>query len=328
MNPLGIHGPVWEDAAAQAHNVLVTTRSFGTGDSDPAGTLEAAGLRVHAGPPDHDLDALRPVLADAGAWIAGTGSVTAEHLDSAPELRVIARYGTGVDAVDMTAAAARGIVVTNTPGANAEAVADHAVALMLAALRSLIPGDRAARAGERPPGRGRELGALTVGIAGFGAVGRAVARRVGGFGSAALTYDPYVSAAETARHHAEPAHDIGHLARSSDVLTLHLPGSDAPLVEESLVAAMPDDAVLVNTARASLVDEEAVAAALRGGTLGGAGVDVFSGSGSPLLDAPRAVVTPHAAAHTVQAVDRMGDTAAAEVLRVLSGEQPHHPVRT
>lgn len=309
-------------------HVLVTSRSFGTGDSDPAGTLEAAGLRVRAGSPDHDLEALRPALADTVAWIAGTGSVTAEHLDSAPELRVIARYGTGMDPVDVAAAAARGIVVTNTPGANAEAVADHTVALMLAALRSLLPGERAARGGDPPPGRGRELGALTVGIAGFGAVGRALARRAGGFGSRVVAYDPYVSAAEMTRHGAEPARDIGHLARRSDVLTLHLPGSDAPVVEKSLIAAMPDDAILVNTARAGLVDEDAVAAALRGGTLGGAGIDVFSGPDSPLLGAPRVVVTPHAAAHTVQAVDRMGDTAAAEVLRVLSGDEPHHPVRT
>lgn len=317
-----------EGAALPERRVLVTTRSFGTGDGDPAGRLEAAGLRVDAGPADHDFDTLRPLLADAVAWIAGAGRVTAQHLDAARGMHVLARYGTGVDAVDLAAAAARGVVVTNTPGANAEAVADHAVALMLATLRSLIPSDRATRMGGSPPGRGRELGTVTVGIAGFGAVGQAVARRAAcGFGSRVLAYDPYVSVAGMARHRVEPVSELARLAGSSDVLTLHLPARDGPVIDETLLTATPRDAVLINTARAGLVDEGAVAAALQDGRLAGAGIDVFSGPDSPLLTAPCVIATPHVAAQTVQAVDRMGETAADEVLRVLSGEEPHHPVR-
>jgi len=111
--------------------VLVTSRSFSSGDLDAAGELTAAGCQVVTGPADHDLDALVPLLASASAWIAGTGPVTAAHLDAAPRLRLVARYGVGVDAVDLAAAAERRVMVTNTPGANTDAVADHTIALML-----------------------------------------------------------------------------------------------------------------------------------------------------------------------------------------------------
>jgi len=106
--------------------VLVTSRSFSSGDVDARGQLEAVGARVVTGTPDHDLDTLRPMLSTAVAWIAGTGPVTAAHLDAAPQLRLVARYGVGVDAVDLAAAARHDVVVTNTPGANSGAVADHA----------------------------------------------------------------------------------------------------------------------------------------------------------------------------------------------------------
>ncbi|MCR8669660.1 hydroxyacid dehydrogenase, partial [Agrococcus sp. HG114] len=129
-------------------SILATSRSFGAGDRDLVAELEAAGHRVSRGASDHALGELRAALAEADAWVAGTGPVTAAHLDAAPRLRVIARYGVGVDAVDVEAATARGIVVANTPGANADAVADHAVALMLAALRSIAAGDRRVRAGD------------------------------------------------------------------------------------------------------------------------------------------------------------------------------------
>jgi D-3-phosphoglycerate dehydrogenase len=155
--------------------VLVTTRSFGTGAADPAAELRGAGLDVVRGDPAHDPAQLGGPLERAVAWIAGAAPIGADLLDLAPRLRVLARFGTGVDAVDVAAAAARDVVVTRTPGANADSVADHAVTLMLAALRHLVAADRAVRAGSwRAPARGRELGALTVGIVGYGAVGRGV----------------------------------------------------------------------------------------------------------------------------------------------------------
>ena len=131
--------------------------------------------------------------------MAGTGPVTADHLDAAPNLQIVARYGVGVEAVDLAAAAERGVLVTNTPGANSGAVADHAVALILAALRDVAAGDRGVRAGRWAVRRTRQLGQLTVGIVGLGRIGREVASRLGGFGSTLLGYDPWVPQAELDR---------------------------------------------------------------------------------------------------------------------------------
>ena len=317
------------DTAGAAGVVLVTTRSFGAGDADPAGVLAAAGLRVVRGPVDHDPAALAQPLGEAVAWIAGTAPVTARHLDVAPRLRVVARYGTGVDAVDLHAARARGIVVTNTPGANAEAVADYTVALMLAALRHLVDQDRAARTGRWQAQRGRELGALTVGLVGFGAVGRGVARRLAGFGATVLVHDPYVAPDELQTAGVQPVPELAALAARAQLVSLHLPGGGRPIVDTAFLAHLPAGAMLVNTARGDLVDEAAVAAALAEGRLGAAAVDVLASepaAASPLLDAPNTIVTPHAAGQTVEAIDRMGMTAAEEVVRVLAGKAPRHPV--
>ncbi|GLW07079.1 hypothetical protein Misp01_22090 [Microtetraspora sp. NBRC 13810] len=312
--------------------VLVTSRSFSSGDVDVAAELTGAGLTVVRGPASHDLAELRGPLAEAVAWIAGTGRVGAEHFAAAPRLRVLARYGVGVDAVDLAAAAAGGVVVTNTPGANTEAVADLAVALLLDVLRGVPAGDRRVREGDWSVLRGRELGPLTVGVIGFGRIGRAFARRLTGFGSRVLVSDPLVPADVVRAAGAEPESPAG-LAARCDAVSLHTPGGTTLIDAEWLAAAAPG-LVIVNTARADLVDEPAVAAALRAGRLGGYGADTlaheYAGDGrSPLLDpalADRVVITPHVGAQTVEAVDRMGSLAVADVLAVLAGREPAHPV--
>ena len=311
--------------------VVVTSRSFGSGGVDPTELLENAGLEVLRADPDHDLDALADILSGAVAWIAGASPIGEAHLEAAPGLRVVARYGTGYDSVDLGAAARRGVIVTNTPGANVESVADHAVALMLAALRHLVAADRAARDRGHPSLRGHELGALTVGIVGFGNIGRAVARRLtGGFGSRVVAYDPYVPAdiiEETPG--VEAAANLSELAALADVLSLHMPGRGRPLVDASFIRGMKPGAVLVNTARGKLLDEEAVATALQDGRLGGVAVDVLASEpafAGPLLRTPNTIVTPHLAAQTVEAIDRMGLWAAEEVVRVLAGREPLYPV--
>lgn len=174
---------------------VVASRSFSTGHVDATAVLAAAGPRVVTGPPDHALSDLAALLADAVVWIAGVGPITGDHLAAAPGLRVIARYGVGVDAVDLAAAAARGVVVTNTPGANIGAVADHTIALLLAALRGITMGDQAVRSGSW---QARELSMSVVGIVGLGRIGRAVASRLGGFGATILAHDPMASDEEMA----------------------------------------------------------------------------------------------------------------------------------
>jgi D-3-phosphoglycerate dehydrogenase len=307
--------------------VLVTSRSFSTGDLDLAAELTDAGCAILTGRPDHDLDALRPLLASATAWVAGAGPVTADHLDAAPHLAIVARYGVGVEAVDLAAAADRNIVVTNTPGANSGAVADLAVALLLAALRDVGAGDRGVRADRWTVRRTRELGPLTIGILGLGRIGRGVASRLSGFGCRLLGHDPWVPESELNRLGIESV-DLVELARRSDAITLHAPG-DAVLVDAAFLGLTRPQLILVNTARAALVDEVAVADALRSDRLRAYATDVLgseSGShDSPLLAddlADRTLFTPHAGAQTVEAVDQMGRGAVDAVLAHLRGEQP------
>ena len=311
--------------------ILVTSRSFGSGTRDVVAALQDRGYDVVRGPADHALDRLRPMLREALAWVAGTGPVTAAHLDSAPALRVVARYGVGVDAVDLAAAAERAVLVTNTPGANSDAVADHALALLLAVLRGVAHGDRMVRRGDWSVRRGHELGPLTVGIVGYGRIGRGLARRLSGFGSRLLVHDPYVSEEDVQAAGARAA-DPPAMAGESDVMSLHAPGGRT-LVDADLLALAKPGLVIVNTARADLVDEQAVADALRSGAMAGYAADTLaaetSREPSPLLAddlADRVVVTPHLGAQTVEAVDRMGVAATEDVLAVLSGLPPRHLV--
>lgn len=309
--------------------VVVTSRSFGSTDPTALMQLEQSGVVVVRAGADHRRDELARLLPDAVAWIAGTAPVDAGLLALGPRLRVVARYGIGVDAVDLATASGRGIWVTNTPGANAEAVADLAVGLMLDALRSITVGSARLRAGDWSALRGRELGACDVGLVGLGRIGQAVARRLQGFGARVAATDPGLSEAAVA---GVGLVDTNTLVGASDVVSLHLPGGTT-VVDEAWLGRMRPGAVLVNTARADLIDETAVAAALSEGRLAVYAADTLSSeharSHSPLLAddlADRVLVTPHLGAQTEQAVARMTVMAIANVLAVLSGERPPNPV--
>jgi D-3-phosphoglycerate dehydrogenase len=298
---------------------------------DLVARLAEAGHSVRTGPADHDLEALRPLLAGADAWVAGTGPVTAAHLEAAPRLRIVARYGVGYEAVDVPAAARRGIVVTNTPGANSSAVADHAVGLMLAVLRGIPEGDRRVRAGDWRVLRGRELGSLRVGFVGFGRIGQGVAARLSGFGARLAVHDPWV-ADDVLDAFGATRVDAAAIPAECDLVTLHSPGGGT-VVDAGWLAAARPGLVLVNTARPELVDEGAAALALRSGVLAGFAADTLAGDtrgdASPLLApefADRVVVTPHFGAQTLEAVDGMGGLAVDNVLAVLAGQDAPYPV--
>ena len=311
--------------------ILVTSRSFSEGDLDLVERAAVAGHRILRGPAHHDLGELRVLLHGADAWIAGTGPITADHLAAAPKLRIIARYGVGTEAVDLAAARSRGIPVSNTPGANADAVADHAVGLMLAALRFVPDGDRRVRGGDWGVRRGRELGAATVGIVGFGRIGQGVAKRLSGFGCRILAADPFLPADLVRAAGAEPV-ELDELFDRADLISLHAPGGQL-LVDAGRLTRMRRGSVIVNTARGDLIDEAAVAEALHDGILAGYAADTLAGDtaahASPLLAdvlADRVIVTPHLGAQTTQAVDNMGALSLDDVIAVLRGDEPRFPV--
>lgn len=315
-----------------ARTVVVSSRSFSTGNRDLVGELAAAGLRVVRVAADHNLDELLPALRTATAWIAGTAPVTADQLTAAPELRVIARYGVGVESVDLMAAAEAGVLVTNTPGANSEAVSEHTVALVFAALRRIVEADARIRRGDWSVSRGRQLAGSIAAVVGFGRIGRGTAIRLAALGCELLVHDPFVGEQTIRAAGYEPV-DINQLRRRADVVALHAPGG-ALLVDRTWLTDCRAAQLIVNTARADLVDEHEVAEALRDGRLFGYAADTLAneaqaGPPSPLLDPElhdRVTLTPHLGAQTVEAVDMMGAMAVADVLAVLAGKDPAHPV--
>lgn len=312
--------------------VLVTSRSFGSGARDLEGRIREAGYSVARAGAAHDVAELAPLLADAVGWIAGTGPVTERHFSLAPGLRVVARYGVGFDKVDVEAAARRGIIVTNTPGANTAAVAEHTLALLLAALRGIPSADRRVRRGDWSAWYTRELSALTVGVVGLGRIGRSVIDRLAGFGPRVLGADPWVPADDPLFDRIERA-DVEAFAHECDVVLLHAPGGQM-VIDEPWLAASDRPVLIVNTARADLIDEAAVADALRRGRVIAYAADTLAtenhGDGaSPLLAedlADRVIITPHLAAQTREGVDGMGGMATDNVLAVLAGDAPVNPV--
>ena len=314
------------------HQVLVTTRSFGAGAVDVVRLLAATGVEVVRGSAVHDPVALIEVLATADAWITGRVPVTEELIELAPRLRVLTRFGLDVDTVDVKAAQRRGVVVTNTPGAAVDALADHTLGLLLAALRGVVDGDRRVRAGRWTTTRGREMSALTVGIVGFDPVGRAVATRLAGFGSAVLVHESFADHGQVAAA-GLPLSSPLEFAADCDVVTLHHTGGRR-IIDKAWLAGCRDGQIVVNAGRAGLVDEEVVAHGLRSGRLSAYAADSLRlrhpdlGPG-PLLQAdllPSVIVTPHLGAETLEAIDRMGLSAANDVIAVLAGRPPKHKV--
>jgi phosphoglycerate dehydrogenase-like enzyme len=238
---------------------------------------------------------------------------------------VIARVGVGVDSIDLDAASQAGVAVTTTPGLNDSTVADHTIALMLAALRRVVEHDRAVRAGQwRRTGAyaGWDLAGATIGLVGYGRTAKQVARRLIGFDTRILVSDPLEP-----RDPGVDVVDLETLLRSADVISIHTPltSSTRGLIGEREFARMKRTAVLVNCARGGVVDEDAMIDALRSGALRAAALDVFEHEpprSGELLALPNVVVTPHTAGISDRSVNSMLRHATDSVLAVLAGARP------
>jgi phosphoglycerate dehydrogenase-like enzyme len=306
-------------------DVLVTWQGYDPHDSSTGGRLAAAGLRARLAPKLGARDAAEVARRAAGAGGArGTPDPGAAAVFAAvPSLRVVARVGVGTDSVDLEAATAAGVVVTVTPGANAETAADHALALILAAVRRVVEHDAAVRRGEWPRAGHLtpwDVHGATVGLVGFGTIGRAVGRRLAGFGVELLVTDPAVTAVPGGR-----IVGLEELLARADVVSLHLPLTPATqgVIGSEQLARMRPEAILVNTSRGGLVDELALARALRSGRLRAAALDVFAGE--PAIPAairalPGVTLTPHVGGLSERSIRQMTALATDCVLRVLGGE--------
>ncbi len=275
-------------------------------------------------------DGLARGLAEAGAWavVAGSEPYTRAVFDKSPGLEAILRWGTGSDAVDISAATDAGVAVVTTPAVNAEAVADLAVALMLACLRRLRELDADVRGGEwRPRSPSRDLAGATVGIVALGAIGKAVTRRVRGFGCHVLAVEPNPDAEFCALNSVELT-DLDDMLPRVDVLTLHAPHIPAThhLIGVRQLEALPSHAVLVNTARGELIDQPALVDALHDGQIAAAGLDVFEHEpvqpDDPILSAPNTVLSGHIASYTELGLSRTGEAVVANLRELVAGNLP------
>lgn len=260
------------------------------------------------------------------AVIASTDPFTTEVFKANPNLRVIARTGVGIDAIDLTAATASGVAVVTSPGAVEETVADHVLALLLSLIRRLDEHDASVRAG-----RWDRAGALTpgdlsgavVGLIGSGVIGRAVIRRLRAFGSTIMVSDPALTVSPAGTEVVE----LEELLVRSDAVSLQVPylPTTRNLIGEAELKLMKSTAVLVNTSRGGIVDEGALAAALQAGQIAAAGIDVFETeppADSPLLGIPNVILTPHVAGLSHRSIGAMTEMATTAVLQVLRGHTP------
>lgn len=308
--------------------ILVTPTSF----LKPENAEAKAKLEAFADEVVHN-DLGRPLQADeilerldgVDGYVAGLDYITAEVLEQAPEsLKVISRYGAGVDRVDMDAAIKKGIQVTNTPGTNSVAVCELAFALMLCAARNVPKLHTAVEKGEWPRSQGIELRGKTLGIVGMGAIGKNLATRAKAFGMNVNAYDPYFDEA-FAKENGIGRMELDEVLTTSDFISLHVPLNDSTrhMIDAAKIAEMKDGAVIINTARGGIIDEQAAADAIKSGKLGGLGLDAFEQEpliNSPLKGLDKVIFTPHTGAHTAEAVSGMGSMAVDNVIAVLKGE--------
>jgi D-3-phosphoglycerate dehydrogenase len=313
--------------------LLVTPTSYGKNDVRLKTELEAQVREVIYNPTGKPLTSqeVAELLAGIDGYIAGLDGIDAHALKNADRLRVIARYGVGVDNVDLEAAREKGIVVTNTPGANSISVAELALGLILALARQIPEAVEAVHQGKWPRFAGLSLEGKSIGILGLGAIGRQLARRLAGFDCRIVAHDPFVDAAVASDLHVELT-TRDDVLRQADFLSLHLPllPETRGLVNDTFLGKMKPGSYLINTARGELIDEAALLKALQTGHLKGAGLDAFAieppNPKNLLLTLPQVVATPHLGAQTDGATSNMGWLAMRDCLAVLRDEEPTYRV--
>jgi D-3-phosphoglycerate dehydrogenase len=270
-------------------------------------------------------DELIPLLSGCDGCIAGVDFFTAKTMENARNLKVISRYGVGVDRVDMAAAKEKNIVVCNTPGANSQAVAELAFALMLCLVRRVHDLNGKTKEGQWPRSNGMELFGKTFGILGLGAVGKAVARVAAGFSMKVMAYDHHINTEYVHAHNIICA-AFDELIKNADFISLHLPLTNLTrnILSADVMKSMKKGAIIINTARGGLIDEDTAYQLLKTGHLGGLGLDVYEEEPPPMLPLfalENVVLTPHTAAHTTEAARAMAAMSVQNLIDVLSGKR-------
>lgn len=311
-----------------APKVLIATRSFGSTSSTPMQMLMDAGVeivQVDANSPDVQ-DEIFALIPEISAIVVGLVPITKKIIENTTKLKIISMYGVGVNHIDLYTAQKNGVIVTNCPGSNDQAVADLTMGLMLSVARNIPQIDRDIRDGHWKRYLGGELWQKKLGLIGLGNIAKGVVHRAKGFNMQISAYDPYAST-EVADEFGVKLQSFDDVISQSDFISLH-----APLTEETRYMfgneqfkKMKRTAYLINTARGGLIDEQALFVALHDGEIAGAGLDVFVEEplkDSRLVELKNVILTAHTGTHTQESIERMGIMAVENVLRVLRNEKP------
>ena len=313
--------------------VLITARLFGTVSDQGKQLLLSAGHQILPNPYLGRLlneNEVIELIEDADGIIAGQDALTGKAIAAGKNLKIITRYGVGVDKVDIASATKQKVIVTNTPGANSGSVAEYAMALMLAVARKIVIGRNSVIQGEWSFMTSTGLNNKVLGIIGLGKIGQGLAIRAKGFGMKIIAYDPYPNNQFAAENDIEFV-DIQQLFRDSDFISLHAPGTKANihLIGKQQLDLMKSTAFLINTARGTLIDEQALYKALLEKRIAGAGLDVLYNEppgNNPLCTLENVVITPHLAANTTEAIENMDLMSVQAVIAYFKGERPPYVV--
>jgi phosphoglycerate dehydrogenase-like enzyme len=312
--------------------ILITARAFWEHGAQAEAVLRENGFEVVRTPNPGPLPemTLLPLLPSYDAVIASSDAYTAALFAASPQLKIVSRWGVGIDSVDLNGATQNGVVIINCPGSMTEPVADYTFALLLGISRRIVEGDALVRAGKWGELTGVLVCGKTLGLVGFGQIGQGVARRAAGFGMRILAYDPPLQqAGKDAVPSGLPAVEfvtLEELLAQSDFVSLHAPNlpETRQMFNADLFAQMKPTAYLINTARGALIDETALLSALQTGQIAGAALDVYSQEplppDHPLRQAPNCVLTPHNAFNALEAARATSMQTVDNVMRVWRGD--------
>lgn len=305
--------------------VLVTSRSFGQVSDEAIRLLQGADFEIDYMVKDFKIEAFESAIPDYDALIIGAHPFDPALFARCPKLKIICKHGVGLDNIPVEAAKEANVIVTNTPGTNSDAVADFAMALILASSRNLVFSVNALKAGELKPRYGTDVYKKKLGLLGFGAIARRVAKRALGFDMDIVAYDPYVKEAPEGLECVRLC-SFEEVLRESDIVSIHLPITPETrgMIGKEAFEIMKPTARVINTARGGIVDEQALCEAIKAGKLAGAALDVLekepAPADSPLLSMPEVIVTNHIASYSVEALNAVSIICANNIIHCFNNE--------
>jgi D-3-phosphoglycerate dehydrogenase len=312
-------------------NVLITSRSFGEVSDEPKQLLMENDIAFEF-KKKHELlneEDFLQIIDNFDAIIIGADKISGNVLKKASRLKIICKHGTGVDNIDLVAAKEKGITVTNVPALNSNAVADFTFGLIIDLLRRISTNVISVRKGEWVKTIGVDVYKKTIGIIGFGEIGKRVAKRAKGFDMNVVAYDPYITSALDDFHFVKFA-DMDYLLTTSDIITIHVPLNQHTinLIDENELKKMKKGSFIINTSRGGVVNEDALYKYLKDGKIAGAAFDVLKSEpidkNSPLLALENVLITSHIASYSKEAINAVSMVCANNIIKFFKGERPDY----